>query len=302
MVQETYHKFAAMVSVATISSYFYKTSRGTTLHYTQSGNLSGRLIICSHGLGGSTETFAPLLPFLTKQSDYNIICLDSEGLGRTPLTSQDTRLSIPRYVTDLDDLISFLQGRAQSESATEVLTGKPVVLVGHSLGSIISLHYAANKASNVAGLAVLGVGRLAAHIPAARERMLGLAASVRKEGITKAADLAVISNFPVEGVAQGVRDAVRDAVGSSDPEGYARTCEAIMDPVTHGDPEYGRINCPSVFISGESDPLSPVSRAEGLKKLIGRNAVVKVVGKGHHPILEDIVGVEKAIAELLAKI
>lgn len=43
------------------------------------------------------------------------------------------------------------------------------------------------------------------------------------------------------------REAVRRAVLASDPEGYAATCEAIVD-FEHQDPQYESIITPAVFI------------------------------------------------------
>ena len=70
-----------------------------------------------------------------------------------------------------------------------------VVLVGHSLGTAIALHFAAENPSTVAGLVLIGVARSASHIPAVRERMLNMASSTREDGIKWAADLASKSNF-----------------------------------------------------------------------------------------------------------
>ncbi|OQD84847.1 hypothetical protein PENANT_c011G05551 [Penicillium antarcticum] len=82
-----------------------------------------------------------------------------------------------------------------------------IILIGHSLGAIVSMHYASRHPSQIRGLVLLGAGRSIAHIPAARERMLGMAAKTREEGIQAAADMAASSNFPPQGlVASETRD------------------------------------------------------------------------------------------------
>jgi pimeloyl-ACP methyl ester carboxylesterase len=88
-------------------SKFFTTSRKTKTHYLQTGNRNGQLVICLHGLGGSVNTFKPLVPYLPIQ--YNIVLVDFQGYGQTPLTSRTEPLSIDGHVSDLHDLVAFLQ-------------------------------------------------------------------------------------------------------------------------------------------------------------------------------------------------
>jgi len=171
----------------TLTSSYYKTTSGTNTHYLQAGNPSGPFLICLHGLGGSTETFSPLAPSLP--STYNIILVDFPGFGKTPLAGVRKPLSVEGLVVDLADLIASLRGSSDDSASSKV------VIFGHSLGAIVALHYAAKHPQSVAGLMLLGPGQAAGHIPAVRQRMLDLAAAVRKEGIKYAADIAARSNF-----------------------------------------------------------------------------------------------------------
>ena len=175
-----------MTSSITLTSSYFTASSGTKTHYLQGGNLTGTLLVCLHGLGGSTETFIPLVPYLPPT--HHIILVDFQGFGKTPLADPTQRLSIAGHAADVGELIASLQGTVSSAPAK-------VVLIGHSLGAIVSLHYAAQHAESVAGLALLGPGRAAGHIPAVRQRMLDLAAAVRKKGIYVATETAVKSNF-----------------------------------------------------------------------------------------------------------
>ena len=275
---------------------FHNTSSGTRLHYESCGPVNGPLLVLLHGLGGSTTTYSPLLPRLP-QDKYRTVSVDFEGQGKTPLSSPKAQLSIRRYVRDLEDLITALQGQCTNRAQE----GAGTILIGHSLGSIVALHYAAMHPSTVDGLALLGVGRSASHIPEARQRMLDMAARARKEGIQPLAELAAKTNFPAgEETPQWQRNEVKKLVGATDPEGYARTCEAVVD-VDHNDPEYALITCPTVLISGESDPLSPVARALELRGLLGGETEVRVVQGGHQPILSDLEGVVGALEWLFQR-
>ncbi|KAJ5785544.1 uncharacterized protein N7503_010756 [Penicillium pulvis] len=276
------------------TSFFYKTPNGTNLHFTQTGNSSGPLVVLLHGLGGSTKTFQPVLQSLSPRI-HRLICVDLEGFGQTPLSSPSTTLSVPRYVDDLEYLVAHLQGSLGASS------GK-LLFIGHSLGSIISMHYASKHPDQIRGLILLGPGRSIAHIPAARERMLGLAAKARTEGIQAVADMAAISNFPLKGtVPPETRQVVREAVASCDAEAYAKACEAIAG-IDHLDPDYSSICAPTLLLAGSHDIISSPQISFGLQELIGDNAQVKVLGGiGHQMILQDFEGTTDAIKSLIEK-
>ncbi|KAJ5747298.1 uncharacterized protein N7511_008994 [Penicillium nucicola] len=274
------------------TSFYLQTPNGTNVHYAQSGNESGPLIIFLHGLGGSTKTFDSLLPFLSPQLN-RLVCVDFEGFGQTALSSPEVVLSITRYVNDLEHLVKYLQ------STPTNTTGAKITLIGHSLGAIVSMHYASKHPSQTQLVVLLGAGRSIAHIPAARERMLDMAAETRKKGIQAAAEMAARSNFPPQGsVASEIRQSVRDAVGSCDAEAYARACEAVAD-LNHSDPDYSSIDAPTLLLAGSGDIISPVERSLELKELIGDNASVKVLGGvGHQMLLQDLAGSVEAIQAL----
>ncbi|KAK5731958.1 hypothetical protein LTR17_010910 [Elasticomyces elasticus] len=291
------------MAIATSSNYL-TTKNGTKTHYTRCGRDTGPLLILLHGLGGSSHTFTPLLPYLPVAT-HDILSVDFKGFGATPLTKRKIALSIDRYVEDLESFITHLE-------STE-----DIIIIGHSLGSIVALKYAAKHSKQVKGLGLLGVGRSASHIPAARERMLGLAAKVRNEGIEAAAELATRTNTlrhpltlpPTNQVPPGdptesatfARAEVRKAILTSDPEGYAQICEAMVS-LDHKDPDYRSITCPVVFVTGRDDTLSPPLRAKELASLLGGRSTVHLLQGGHQPILSDLQGTVKAISELFCQI
>jgi pimeloyl-ACP methyl ester carboxylesterase len=102
------------MATPTFESKFFTTSRNTKTHYLQTGDRNGRLIICLHGLGGSVNTFKPLVPYLP--SHYNIVLVDFQGYGQTPLTSKTEPLSIDGHVSDLYDLVAFLRTDGNSHA------------------------------------------------------------------------------------------------------------------------------------------------------------------------------------------
>jgi len=102
-------------------------------------------------------------------------------------------------------------------------------------------------------------------------------------------------------VAPLAREAVKRAVLASDPEGYARTCEAIVS-LDHKDPQYKKITSPALFVVGDRDMISPMERSRELSGMLGGTSWVEVVQSGHQQILEDLPGVKFAVDKLLGSV
>ena len=153
-------------------------------------------------------------------------------------------------------------------------------------------------------LVLIGPGKSASHIPVAVERMTSLAANAG-EGIKGIRDSTVTNNVAPSS-SDLVRTIVRQTISSQTPEGYAATCKAACSK-SHIDPDYSAIQCPAVLIAGNQDNISPLSRWEELKELIGvgnekRHVTVKIVHSGHQQVLEDTEGVVMAMESVLALI
>lgn len=184
-----FHKVRNIPAMAkqTPESKYHTTRTGTTLHYLQTGTSLGPLLLCLHGLGGSSETFIPLLPHFP--TNRNIVLLDFQGFGKTSLNQSAGPVSVAKHAADVEELIAALQGAQDARLLRET------VIIGHSLGTMVALQYAAQRSDAIGGLVLLGVARSAGNIPTARQRMYDLATAVRSKGITFAADLATKSNF-----------------------------------------------------------------------------------------------------------
>lgn len=134
--------------------------------------------------------------------------------------------------------------------------------------------------------------------------MLGVAESTRKRGIKFIAEKSALNNFPPQHqrtIPEEFIEEVRKAIAASDPEGYARTCELIVDP-SHVDPDYSRITCPVVFVAGDLDVISPLQKAESVSKELGGPSWIEVVKSGHQPLVDATESTTKAILKLFEKV
>jgi len=90
------------------------------------------VVACIHGLSGSGEQFHPLPSRLSR---YSFFALDLRGQGSDPVvTRRGMSLDLP---TQLRDIGQFLSALRRSHA------GKPLFLMGESMGSLLSTAYAA---------------------------------------------------------------------------------------------------------------------------------------------------------------
>lgn len=112
---------------------------GGPVHYVDHGGpADGPLLVCVHGLGGSLLNWAAIAPLLSPTC--RVVALDLAGFGHTRGGSRSTSVQANQRLLD-----RFLNE----------VTGTPVILVGNSMGGLISILQAAEHPSSVAGLVLI---------------------------------------------------------------------------------------------------------------------------------------------------
>ena len=129
----------------------------------------GDAVVCVHGLGGSSNTYTPLMPVLSR---YRVLRVDLPGSGRSQQAEGD--LSMARFVSALQSACARL-GVARAH------------FVGHSLGTIVCQHLAASAPALVRSLALFGplmappdAARTALRVPARRAAKARLACTTSR--------------------------------------------------------------------------------------------------------------------------
>ena len=244
----------------------------------------GPFMVMTHGLGASSNVFQPLTEvFLC----YTVVRFDWPGLGMTGLAPEHPPLSVPGFLKDLEGVIAYLK----IESS---------ILVGHSLGGIISMHFAAKYPARVGGLAVIGAGRTRAVDDKGRDNTLHLAKITRQVGVWAKVDDELSLNIPSSPAL--ARALLRQVTATTEPEGYVQVCEALTDK-SHIDPEYSQITCSTCVVGGVHDQIAPVEVTHELYNLIrhsGRTPHVCLSKTGHMQVIKDVDGVAVAIRKMLA--
>jgi pimeloyl-ACP methyl ester carboxylesterase len=102
------------------------------------GPADGPLIVCAHGLGGSALNWAAIAPELAET--HRVAAIDLAGFGRTrggahSTTVQANQRLLHRFLTEH--------------------VGSPAILIGNSMGGLISILQASKRPDTVAGLVLV---------------------------------------------------------------------------------------------------------------------------------------------------
>lgn len=217
----------------------------------------GDAVVLVHGLGGTSNTWTPVMGALSR---HRAIRIDLPGSGRS--SKVEGALSIERYVECV-------------KAACDRLGVKRAIFVGHSLGTIVCQHLAARHPELVRAL--LLYGPLLAPPEAARPNIAARGAKARSEGV---AGMQAIAEAIVQAATSSDTKAtkpvtvalVRESLMRQDPEGYARSCEALSQaqPV-----DTAAIKCPTLLVTGEDDGVAPPQSVRAMADRIkGARAVV----------------------------
>ena len=199
----------------------------------------GDTVVCVHGLGGSTNTFTPLMPALAR---HRVIRVDMPGSARSQRV--EGPLTIERFVETLLSVCTRLNvTRAH--------------WVGHSLGTIVCQHVAVAAPKLVRSIALFGP--LIAPPEAARTAIRARAAKARAEGTAGMHEIAL-------GLLNGAISAetrqrsplavafVRESLMRQDADAYARTCDALAEASAAA---VERIEAPVLLVTGDEDGVAP---------------------------------------------
>jgi 3-oxoadipate enol-lactonase len=219
----------------------------------------GDAVVCVHGLGGSTNTFTPLMPALAR---HRVIRVDMPGSARSQRV--EGPLSIERFVETLLSVCTRLDvGRAH--------------WIGHSLGTIVCQHVATTASKLVRSIALFGP--LIAPPEAARTAVRARAAKARGEGVSGMHEIALgLVNAAISADTRQRSPLavafVRESLMRQDGEAYARSCEALAEA---GPAAVERIEAPVLLVTGDEDGVAPPQQVRALAAKLHAAKSVRVV-------------------------
>jgi 3-oxoadipate enol-lactonase len=200
---------------------------------------AGDAVVCLHGLGGSSNTWTTVMDSL---SPYRVIRIDLPGSARSQAVPGT--LSIER----LAQAVLLVCGRLGISRAH---------FLGHSMGTIVCQRLAAEHPTLVRSLALFGP--LLTPPEPARASIRSRATKARTEGAAGMQDIAqtlvnAATSADSRQRAPAAAAFVRESLMRQDPDGYARSCDALANaqpaPVE-------RIRVPVLLVTGDEDGVAP---------------------------------------------
>jgi 3-oxoadipate enol-lactonase len=220
----------------------------------------GDAVVCVHGLGGSTNTFTPLMPSLAR---HRVVRVDMPGSARSQRV--EGPLTIERFVETLLSICTRLNvTRAH--------------WIGHSMGTIVCQHVAVTAPKLVRSLTLFGP--LIAPPEAARTAIRARAAKARGEGAAGMHEIALgLVNAAISADTRQRSPLavafVRESLMRQDGEAYARSCEALAEAPAAA---VERIAAPVLLVTGDEDGVAPPQQVRAMaEKLHGAPSTRVVV-------------------------
>lgn len=230
---------------------------------------AGPCVLALHGLGGGAYFFRGLARRL--QASYRVLSVDLPGTGRS---AADGPPSIDAWVDRL--------GRVIDEQAAA-----PVVILGHSMGTIVALHAYAAWPDRIKALVF--AGGLPRVRPPIRERLTARLAALEGardlNGWGSQVSPGVFSPATLAGRPELV--ALFERLFEAQPlDAYVACTRALLDAdATH---LVGSVRVPCLAVTGTDDQYAPPDAVAAFVQALPQPARLEVIDAcGHLPFLEQ---------------
>jgi pimeloyl-ACP methyl ester carboxylesterase len=265
---------------------------GPTHYLDFGGPADGPMIVAVHGLGGSAWNWLAVAPLLTTRC--RVVAIDLAGHGLSPAASRSTAVPANRGLLD-----RFLR---------EVI-GEPVVLMGNSMGGLISLLEGAAAPNLVAGIvavdpalpgpllaridprvamqfAVIALPGIGEAAYARRRKQRSVATQVHETLMLCTVD---ISRVSPDVVAAGIAAIESRRPADFPPSDLLRAGRSLMRLLSR--PQlvrrtFQRVSAPVLLLQGERDRLVSVELARATAREFPAWRYEEVADIGHVPMLE----------------
>lgn len=249
----------------------------------------GDAVVCVHGLGGTTNTWTPLLPVLAR---HRVVRIELPGCGRSQCAYALAESAPGKGKLSIDVFVDAVL------RVCGALGIRRAHFAGHSMGTIVCQHLAVREPSMARSLMLFGA--LPAPPEPVREGLRKRAALARSDGMFPIADSlvqAALSAHTRE--TQPVTVAMlRESLLAQDPEGYARCCEALAAAESA---RLEGIASPALLVAGEEDVVAPVQTARAMAAKLADARVETLPRCGHWMTFERAAECQQFTRAFLAR-
>jgi pimeloyl-ACP methyl ester carboxylesterase len=255
-----------------------------TLHYIQWGE-QGKPVVCLHGLTANAFCFQAIADVLTP--DHRVIAYDLRGRGESDKPASG--YSVPIHAQDL-------------ANALDALHLERPVIVGHSLGALISLYFAAHHSDRLSKLVLIDAGApLPWQTPEEQPAWLNAAINRLGQPISSYEEyIALLKQAPHLGPYWNVYTDIyfsHDVQRHPDGSVTARAARAaILEegrnfPAAHPEQQWSRVQVPTLLLRAgqglflDNDQLLSEEAAAAIRQGIARCRYVNYPKLNHYTIL-----------------
>ncbi|HVF91879.1 MAG TPA: lysophospholipase [Blastocatellia bacterium] len=205
-------------------------------------------VVVVHGLGEHSGRYLPLINYLV-QRNYSVTAYDHRGHGK----SEGLRGHVERftdYEDDLDRVLTSVQRHGSSRGT---------FIIGHSMGGLVTLRYAAKNGSRLAGAVVSAPAiKIATRVPSGKLMVARISAMIApRSRVDNGIDPSILSKDPEVGKAYAADPLVNRLVSA---RWFAEITEAMREARGIG----SSLTLPLLVLQGTGDRL--ISE-EGTKRL-----------------------------------
>lgn len=261
-------------------------ANGVRLHYLDYGTAGSTPMLCLHGGAVNAHWFDFVAAGFT--ASHHVRALDQRGHGDSAW-AQPPDYSYERYAADVAKVVKKLDLR-------------DFVMVGHSMGGLVSLVYAATYPGRVKRIVVVD-----STLVATPERVAALHQVGGREGKRYATRRDFVDNFSVRPAgttaAPEILRYLAERSGREGPDGLWRhkfdrhvySKRVLIDIPPH----WNRIGIPALLVKGgRSERITPAIVADAKSRCL-RLDLVEVPGADHHVTLDNPGGFVDAVSAWL---
>lgn len=216
--------------------------------------------------------------------EHRVVAPDLRGMGASGVTAG------PYLMEQLAGDLAAMLDALGIERAT---------IVGHSLGGYVALAFARMYDARVARLALVA-SRLVADTPELAASRRELAARIEDEGTVEVALDRMLPRLLAPNNSAALLDVARAIARENNPAGLA----AVLRGMALRDDAHdiaGELAMPVTVIAGAEDPIVSIDEAGDIVRSFPNAELVVLERVAHLPMLEDPLGLERALRELLAR-
>jgi 3-oxoadipate enol-lactonase len=249
------------------------------LHYREDGETTGASVVFAHALGVDLTVWDQVVSLLP--DGLRIIRMDMRGHGQSQTTPAP--YSMGTLVRDAENLLDHLNIQ-------------DCVFVGLSIGGMIAQGLAVKRLDQVRGLVLSNTAAKIGQPSAWRDRV----DLVQTQGMGAVVDMTLEKWFARSYRAQTDLTPWRQALQSTDPEGYSGCCAAISGTDFYT-PTSG-LRLPVLGIAGSEDGSTPPDLVRETVDLVPGSKFKLIRRAGHLPFIEQPQAYAETLTEFLREI